>query len=235
MKAAILAGGLGKRMMPYTKTIPKPMLPFGQSPILEHTIKWVRKSGIREIVLCTSHMHKVIEDYFGDGSKFGVRIEYAVTPKPMSTAGQLRAASHLLETAFVCAYGDSIFGHSLGAMIKAHGRTSAAITIATKKHTEVMPYGEIRAAQNGHVTAWVEKPKVQYMINVGCYVMEPGVLSLIPKNRAVGMDSTVKKAISRKMRVLHYPIRGGFLDVGNIYSYIAAHQGLASPPGRQDA
>lgn len=222
MKAVILAGGLGKRMLPYTKTIPKPMLLLGKKPILEHSVEWVRKSGIRDIVLCVSHMHDIIEKYFGDGSKFGVKIEYATTLKPMSTAGQLYSAKKLLDSTFACIYGDSIFRHSLRAMIKQHTKTRSAMTIATLKHTSVLPYGVIRTTRNGHVAEWVEKPQTNYLINIGCYVLEPTILSLIPRNRSVGMDSTVARAISRKMRVKHYTVRQKFIDVGNIGTYKAA-------------
>ena len=79
MKAVILAGGLGTRLKPYTNSLPKPMLPLGEKPILEHLIEWARKNGVKEIVLCVSYLRKKIEDYFGDGEKFGVKIEYAIS------------------------------------------------------------------------------------------------------------------------------------------------------------
>lgn len=222
MKAVILAGGIGKRMRPYTKTTPKPMLLLGKKPILEHIIKWTTKAGIRDIVLCVSYMHKSIERYFGDGSKLGVNIEYAITDRPMSTAGQLRSASKLVDSTFVCVYGDSIFDHSLRAMIMQHTRTRAAITIATSRHTTQIPYGVIRTTSKGGVTAWDEKPETVSLINAGCYVLEPAVFSLIARNRPVGMDQTVRKAILQKMKVMSYVMRQDFIDVGNVESYKAA-------------
>lgn len=222
MKAVILAGGLGRRMLPYTKSIPKPMLLLGKKPILEHSISWLSKSGVRDIVICTSHMHKKIVDYFGDGSKFGVNIEYARTKKPMSTAGQLRAASDMLDSRFVCLYGDSIFGHSICAMKRNHAKTRADITICVTKKFSRLPYGVIRTGRGGSVTEWVEKPETESLINVGCYVMEPEVLSLIPANKAMGMDKAIARAISARMRVKYYDVRGKFLDVGNIGVYKAA-------------
>ena len=83
MKAVILAGGLGTRLLPYTKTLPKPMLPLGGKPILEYEIEWIRKNGIKEIILCVSYLRKKIKDYFGDGERFGVKIEYAISNKPL--------------------------------------------------------------------------------------------------------------------------------------------------------
>ena len=84
MKAVILAGGLGTRLQPYTKFKPKPMLPLGEKPILEYLIEWIKKNGVKEIVLCVSYLRKKIEDYFGDGKKFGVKIEYAISNKPLA-------------------------------------------------------------------------------------------------------------------------------------------------------
>ena len=108
MKAVILAGGLGTRLQPYTNSLPKPMLPLGEKPILEHLIKWIKKNDVKEIVLCVSYLRKKIEDYFGDGKRFGVKIEYAISKKPLATAGQLKTAEKFIDDTFVCLYGASI-------------------------------------------------------------------------------------------------------------------------------
>ena len=97
MKAVILAGGLGTRLRPYTKTLPKPMLPLGGKPILEYEIEWLKKNGIKEIVVCVSYLRKKIENYFGDGRKFGIKIEYAISNKPLATAGQLKTAEKFID------------------------------------------------------------------------------------------------------------------------------------------
>ena len=102
MKAVILAGGLGTRLQPYTTFLPKPMLPLGEKPILEHLIEWTKKNGIKSIVLCVSYLRKTIEDYFEDGNKFGVNIEYAISSKPLATAGQLKTAEKFIGDIFVC-------------------------------------------------------------------------------------------------------------------------------------
>ncbi len=120
MKAVILAGGLGTRLQPYTTFLPKPMLPLGEKPILEHLIEWTQKNGIKSVVLCVSYLRKTIEDYFEDGKRFGVDIEYAVSNKPLATAGQLKTAEEFIDDTFVCMYGDSIFDFNLRNMIKQH-------------------------------------------------------------------------------------------------------------------
>ncbi len=113
MKAVIIAGGLGVRLRPLTNKKPKPMLPLDKKPLLEHLIKWIKKNGIKDIVLCVSYLHETIEKYFEDGSKFGVKIEYAVSKKPLATAGQLKTAQKFIDDTFVCVYGDTIFDFNL--------------------------------------------------------------------------------------------------------------------------
>ena len=106
MKAVILAGGLGTRLQPYTFFIPKPMLPLGNKPLLEYIIEWLKNDGdIGHIVICVSYLHRTIEDYFEDGNRFGVHIEYARSERPLATAGQLKTAEKLLEDdSFVCVW-----------------------------------------------------------------------------------------------------------------------------------
>jgi len=101
VKAVILAGGLGTRLEPYTTFLPKPMLPLGEKPILEHIIDWTKKNGIKSIVLCVSHLRKTIEDYFEEGKRFGVNIKYATSNKPLSTAGQLKTAEDFIDDTFL--------------------------------------------------------------------------------------------------------------------------------------
>src|ERR1700694_5548995 len=96
VKAVILAGGLGRRLRPYTLLLPKPMLPVGTKPILEHILEWLRENGISEVVVSTGYLGKMIELYFGDGSELGVKIEYSGVTRPMGIAGQLRAAKEKL-------------------------------------------------------------------------------------------------------------------------------------------
>ena len=183
MKAVILAGGLGTRLQPYTTFLPKPMLPLGEKPILEHLVDWTRKNGIKSVVLCVSYLRKTIEDYFEDGKKFGVNIEYAISNKPLATAGQLKTAEKFIDDTFVCLYGDSIFDFSLRNMIKQHKKKKAFVTMSLNEYKTNLPYGVIETSKNGKVTSWNEKPEIKANINMGCYIMEPKVLNFIPKNK----------------------------------------------------
>ena len=224
MKAVILAGGLGTRLQPYTTFLPKPMLPLGEKPILEHLVDWASKNGIKSIVLCVSYLRKTIEDYFEDGKRFGVSIEYAVSNRPLATAGQLKTAEEFIDDTFVCMYGDSIFDFNLRSMINQHKQKKSFVTMSLYEYKTNLPYGVIETTKTGKVIAWNEKPEIKANINMGCYVMEPGVMDLIPKNIPYGMDDVIKKAMAKKKLIGSIVSKKGFLDIGNKASYKKANQ-----------
>ena len=219
MKAVILAGGLGTRLRPLTNNTPKPMLPVGEKPILEHLINWTKKNGVKSIVLCVSYLRETIEDYFEDGEKFGVKIEYAISKKQLATAGQLKTAEEFIEGNFVCMYGDSLFNFNLKNMIKQHAIKKALITMSLNEYKTNFPYGVIETSKNGKVKSWNEKPEIKANINMGCYIMNSKVFSLIPKNKPYGMDEVIKKAMKRKSAVNSFITKKGFSDIGNKESY----------------
>ena len=223
MKAVILAGGLGTRLQPYTNSLPKPMLPLGEKPILEHLIEWVRKNGVKEIVLCVSYLRKKIEDYFGDGKKFGVKIEYAISSKPLATAGQLKTAEKYIDDTFVCLYGDSIYNFSLRDMISQHKKNKPSVTISLYDYKFNLKYGVINTTNVGRVTSWNEKPEFSAKINTGCYVMEPEIFQLIPKNKPYGMDDAIRKVLAKKKKVSSMISKKGFIDIGDKETYEKAN------------
>ena len=219
MKAVILAGGLGTRLRPLTDKKPKPMLPLGKKPLLEHLIRWIKKNGVKDIVLCVSYLHETIEKYFEDGSKFGVKIEYAISGKPLGDAGQLKTAQKFIDDTFVCVYGDSLFDFSLRNMITDHKKKKSFITMSLYEHKTNIKYGVIETEDNGKVLSWNEKPEIKSKINMGCYVMEPTTLNFIPKNKTYGMDDVIKKVISKRKIVNSILIKKGFIDVGDKKTY----------------
>ncbi len=224
MKAVILAGGLGTRLQPYTTFLPKPMLPLGEKPILEHLIDWTRKNGVKSVVLCVSYLRKTIEDYFEDGKRFGVSIEYAVSNRPLATAGQLKTAEKFIDDTFVCMYGDSIFDFNLRNMINQHKKKKSFVTMSLYEYKTNLPYGVIETTKTDKVIAWNEKPEIKANINMGCYVMEPGIMDMIPKNIPYGMDDVIKKVMAKKKLVSSIVSKKGFLDIGNKVSYKKANQ-----------
>lgn len=233
MKAVILAGGLGTRLQPYTFFIPKPMLPLGNKPLLEYIIEWVKNAGgIDNIVVCVSYLHRTIEDYFEDGARFGVEIEYARSERPVATAGQLKTAEKLLDEPFVCVYGDSVYEFNLRKMIREHMESKAFVSMALLAYSTKLKYGFIDMNGQDKVTAWREKPEISGLINIGCYVMEPEFLKLIPKSGSFGMDDAVRKALEQKKTVKGFKIGTGFIDIGDKKSYLDAYKQYASRLGR---
>tara|TARA_Y100000590_G_scaffold367749_1_gene427996 strand:- start:5707 stop:6408 length:702 start_codon:yes stop_codon:yes gene_type:complete len=219
MKAVILAGGLGTRLLPYTKTLPKPMLPLGKKPILEYIIEWVKKNGVKDIVLCVSYKHEKIKSYFKDGKKFGVNIEYAISKKPLSTAGQLKTAERYVNDTFVCVYGDSIFDFNLKRMILEHKRKKSVVTMSLYNYKFELQYGMIDTNKNGIVTAWNEKPILNVKINMGCYVFKPEIFNFIPKNKQYHMSLVIEKIIGKKKRISSFISKKPFIDLGNAEIY----------------
>ncbi|HEY6884410.1 MAG TPA: nucleotidyltransferase family protein [Nitrososphaeraceae archaeon] len=247
MKAVILAGGLGTRLQPYTFFIPKPMLPLGNKPLLEHIIEWLKSNSnsnfevIDHIVLCVSYLHRTIEDYFEDGSRFGIKIEYARSERPLATAGQLKTAEKLLDDTFVCLYGDSIYEFNLSNMINAHKKSKAFISMALLSYKTKLKYGFIdldvqeggNNSNSNRVTRWIEKPEVSGLINIGCYVIEPEFLKFIPISSAFGMDDAVRKALEQKRIVKgHKIVESGFIDIGDKKSYLDAYKKYVDKLGK---
>ena len=226
MKAIILAGGLGTRLQPYTFFIPKPMLPLGNKPLLEHIIEWLRNddNNIDHVIICVSYLHRTIEDYFEDGSRLGIKIEYARSDRPLATAGQLLTAKKYIDDTFVCVYGDSIYEFSLREMIKEHDKLDAFISMALLSYKTRLKYGFIDINGNNKVTTWNEKPEIKGLINIGCYVMEPEFIDLIPASNAYGMDDAVRKALDMKKLVNGFKIESGFIDIGDKKSYLQTYK-----------
>jgi mannose-1-phosphate guanylyltransferase len=227
MKAVILAGGLGTRLQPYTFFIPKPMLPIGNKPLLEHILEWLkRNNGIDQIVICVSYLHRIIEDYFEDGGRFGMKIEYARSERPLATAGQLKSAEKMLHETFVCLYGDSIYEFNLQAMINEHKESKALVSMALLPYKTNLKYGFIEVhGKEDRITNWREKPEVRGLINIGCYVIEPGFLNIIPPLSAFGMDDAVKKALEQRSIIKGFRIgSSGFIDIGDKKSYLEVYK-----------
>jgi mannose-1-phosphate guanylyltransferase len=176
-------------------------------------------------------LRKTIEDYFEDGSEFGVRIQYAVAQRPLATAGQLKTAEEYVHETFVCVYGDSIFDFNLKNMIEYHKKKKPAVTMALSEYKTKLRYGFIKTDKSEKVTEWKEKPEITGNINIGCYVMEPSVFKVIPPDKPVGMDDVIRKVMT-KNKVMGFVIKNGFMDIGDRNSYKQAHKHFLDKLGK---
>ncbi len=224
LQAVILAGGLGTRLRPYTFLLPKPMLPVGPKPIMEHILEWLKGAGITDIVVSTGYLGKMLQEYFGNGAEWGVKISYATSPHPMGTAGQLKAAEGKVRGRFVCMYGDALLDFDLKEALKFHAERRATATMVLMKYSAEMKYGFMETDRSGRLTEWKEKPKISGYINVGCYVMEKRFLKYIPAGRVYEMNDAFRVAKEDGAGLFAVKVEGTFMDIGDRKSYRDANE-----------
>ncbi len=179
LKAAILAGGQGIRLRPLTHVYPKVMLPLGGKPLLEYTVEYLKRYGVDDIVLCVAYLRSRIEQYFGDGSDFGVRIGYAEADEPLGTAGQLSTARNLLTDTFIAMNGDIVTSLNLSDIVQTHRTSENAVTIAIRKFSSEVPHGCVELDSNMRLTSFRENPTLTYLANAGVYVMTSKVFDYV--------------------------------------------------------
>ena len=219
-KAVILAGGMGTRLQPYTFFVPKPMLPLGDKPLLEHLVLWLKKNGVSEFVFSIGYLGKAIESYFENGSAWDVKINYASSKSALGISGQLLNTRDKIKSTFFLLYGDSIFDFEIAKLLQHHRKSKSVLTMGLMHFSQKLPYGMIEREKDGTVTAWNEKPEVQGLINVGCYVAEPKIFDYIPKGRMYGFDNVVRDMIKADEKISSFVIPGQeFLDIGDERSY----------------
>jgi NDP-sugar pyrophosphorylase family protein len=223
VKAVVMCGGLGTRLRPLTYAIPKPLLPVGEKPILEFLVDSLREHGTREIILSVGYRAELIETYFGDGSNFGVKISYVREQEPLGTAGSLRLVAERLSDDFVLLNGDLLTRLDFRAMVEAHRAGHADLTVGTRPYAVQIPYGVIEDG-DGRVKAIREKPQLDVLINAGIYVLNRGVVNLVPPAGPFYMDELVRAAIARGLNVRHYSIDAYWLDMGAMEDYARANE-----------
>ncbi|MCZ7525989.1 MAG: mannose-1-phosphate guanyltransferase [Acidimicrobiia bacterium] len=228
MKAVILAGGEGTRLRPLTSNQPKPMMPLVNAPMMEHIIRLLASHGFDDIVVTVAFLANQIRNYFGDGSDFGVRMQYATEESPLGTAGSVRNASEELDDTFLVISGDVLTDIDLGALVKAHRDSGALATIALKRVENPLEFGIVITRPDGSIERFLEKPSwgevFSDTINTGIYVLEPDVFGFIPAGEVVDFSGGVFPAALAEGRTLHGHVAEGYWeDVGTLEAYIRAH------------
>lgn len=208
MKAVVLAGGKGVRLRPLTYTIPKPLLPVGEKPILEEIIERLRGQGFAEIIIAVGYRAELIETYFRDGAPFGVHIAYVRETEPLGTAGPLslvrdQCALDASEPLLVM-NGDILTDLDMRALLAHHERAGNDITVATRDHVLQHPYGVIEV-DGDRITGIVEKPEVTDVVSAGIYAISPRALDAVPAGRAFDMPDLVNATIASGRRAGAYP------------------------------
>ncbi|MDG6938606.1 MAG: nucleotidyltransferase family protein [Nitrososphaerota archaeon] len=220
----MLAGGLGTRLRPYTFLLPKPMLPVGPKPIMEHLLDWLKKWGVDDVVVSTGYLGKMLQEYFGSGEDWGMNIAYATSPRPLGTAGQLKAAESKIKGRFVCVYGDQLLDFDLKEALEFHLRKKATATMVLMKYSTELKYGFMETDKEGRLTEWKEKPTISGYINVGCYIMEKSFLRFITPGRVYEMNDAFKEAKAAGARLYAVKVDGTFKDIGDRKSFRDANE-----------
>jgi NDP-sugar pyrophosphorylase family protein len=224
MKAVILAGGKGARLAPYTKILPKPLMPIDDMPILEVLLRQLKRSGVNNVVLTVGHLSALLQAYFSDGRKFGLNISYSHEDKPLGTAGPLSLVPGLDETFFVM-NGDVLTTLKFKDLLKYHRAQKAVATIAAHERKVKIDLGVLQhEAGDVRVTDYIEKPSFDYMVSMGIYIFEPEVLEFIPKNEYLDFPNLVLKLIAAKKKVVYLPYKGYWKDLGRPDDYEEAAQ-----------
>lgn len=222
MSAVIMAGGYGTRLLPLTQDCPKPMLPVGGRPLLEFTLERLRRSGIRNINITTHYLSKKITDHFGDGSRFGISLHYVKEERPLGTAGALSLLDQSTEPLLVI-NGDIITDLDFRAMRQFHSEHAAAATVAVAPHQVQIAYGVVEH-DGPFVKGIVEKPVLRHFINAGIYLIEPGVQAHVPRDARFNMTDLIERLVAAGERVVVFPVREYWIDVGQPSDYRRAQQ-----------
>ena len=235
--AILLVGGFGTRLMPLTKNTPKPMLTVAGLPVTEHQIAMAKAAGITEIVLATSYLSEIFTPYFGDGSKWGISIKYAVEKEPLGTGGAIRNAAQLLSSneSIVILNGDVLSSHNLSEQIRQHEAHDADVTLHLTEVEDARAFGCVPTDSNGRVTAFLEKMDnpVTNQINAGCYVFNPRVLSTIPLNTVVSVErETFPQLVANNAAVYGYVENAYWLDIGTPRALLKASQDIVTRTGQ---
>ena len=209
----IMAGGVGSRLRPLTDNCPKPMINVGGKPMLEHILDRAKAEGFQKFRISVNYLAEQIIDYFGDGSKFNVEIEYLVESKPLGTAGSINLLREVPGTAFIVTNGDVISDIKYGEMVDYHSQNSGYATMAVRQHLWQNPFGVVETSDN-MITQYVEKPKVISTINAGVYVLNPESINLVSPKVSVHMSEIILKILKLNKKVLAYPIHESWTDLG---------------------
>ncbi len=233
MKAIVMAGGFGTRIQPLTHSLPKPMLPVVNRPMMEHIIRRLKGAGIVDIIVLLYFKPEIIKEYFGNGERFGVRIEYVLPEDDYGTAGAVRCAAELLDETFMVVSGDLVTDFDFLEIIDFHREKKAKVTITLTSTENPLQFGVVITDKSGRIVRFLEKPAwdevISDTINTGIYVMEPEVLEHVPFKENFDFSKDLfPLLLDRGEAMFGCEIEGYWRDVGNPKSYREVHKDILS-------
>lgn len=220
-RAIILAGGMGTRLRPYTVVLPKPLMPVGDYPILEVIIRQLVHYKFNHITLTVNHQAEIIKAFCGDGSKWGIKIDYSLEQKALGTMGPLSLINDLPEN-FLVMNGDILSDINYGEFYDDHVKRNELFTISSHVREQINLYGVLEKDENNKLIGFHEKPKTRFEVSMGVYMLNKRILNFIPHNESYGFDKLMLDLISKNEKVYVKPFTGYWLDIGRPDDYMQA-------------
>lgn len=228
--ALVMAGGRGVRLRPLTDSTPKPMVRVAGRPILERIVLHLVGFGVRRVILAVNHLGDQIRRHFGDGRRFGCRIDYLLEKRPLGTGGPLSLLHPRPRHPLLVMNGDLVTQADFGRMLKAHERQKAALTVGVRPYEHRVPYGCVER-RGDRITGLVEKPALVREVNAGIYVVSPSLLARVPKGREYPITSLIEDCLKRGKTVGAFEIDGDWIDVGQHEQLRQAREGKRGDDG----
>lgn len=231
MKAIVMAGGKGTRLHPYSALFPKPLMPLGDMPIMELLLRRLRAAGVDEVVLAVNHLRHLIEAFFGDGSRFGIRISYSLEDRPLGTAGPMGAVLDRLGEDFILTNGDLLTTLDITAMIKAHRDRGADATIGAYAREMKSEFGILDVDDQMRMTGYREKPVYSQLISMGIYVLKASsVRPHMKPGEPMDMPDLVKAMVAAGQTVHCHQSDCFWLDIGRPADFALAQEMFEKDP-----
>lgn len=221
MQAVILAGGKGTRLKPYTTIFPKPLVPVGEYPILEIIIRQLKKYGFKEIIISTGHLAELIEAYFGNGSRWGVDIEYVREHTPLNTAGALGLVDNLHDN-FLVMNGDILTTLDYNHFFNFHLEKKGIATICVKEREAKIDFGVVEITPEFQLDKYIEKPSYNFLVSMGINVMNVRCKEYIGRNESIGMPDLMMRMKNEGEKIYCFPNKYYWLDIGRVEDYQVA-------------
>ena len=218
MKAIICCGGQGTRLRPLTYSTPKPMLPLGGKPILEYVVRHLKKNGFDDIYMTVGYLKEQIMDYFGNGSKLGVKIQYAIEEGEAGTAGSIAPLKKWANEPFVVQMGDHLSRLNLRKMREFHKKAGGIATVALKRTGVPLEYGVAKVDDSNRIVSFEEKPIVRNLVNAGVYVFEPKIFDYI-KPKEDFAKNVFPRLLAGKQQIGGFVFDEYWLDIGRPADY----------------
>lgn len=226
-KVVIMAGGKGTRLKPITNIIPKALIPIGEKPMIQLVMETFINQGKSEFFISLNYKKKLIENYFNDLKNENFKINYFTEEFPMGTVGSLSLIKNKLKETFFLCNCDTIINQDYYEILKYHNNSKNDLTIVSAIKNLKIPYGTLVTTTNGRLKKLTEKPSLQFQINTGFYILEPGILKLIPENKYCDITDLIEKAVKKNKKVGVFPVsEGSWLDVGEWNKYYEANEKL---------